>query len=57
LLTHDLRDQTVEWCNPGLALTAAEQFGAMGVLGSDIGPSTSAGVFVLDVNRPPRCRR
>ena len=57
LLTHDLRDQAVERGNPGLALTAAEQLGAMDVPGSNIGPSTGAGVFVLDVNRPPRCWR
>jgi hypothetical protein len=45
LLTHDLRDQAVERGNSGLLLTAAEQFGAMDVPGSDIGPSTGVGVF------------
>jgi len=57
LLAHDLSDQTFEGGDAGLALAAAEQLGAMDIPGRDIGPSTGATVFVLNVNRPPRSGR
>jgi hypothetical protein len=53
LLTHDLRDQSVEGSNPGLALAAAEQFGTVDVPGGDVGTGASAGVFMFHVDRPP----
>jgi len=54
LLAHDLSDETFEGSDAGLALAAAEQLGAMDIPGRDIGPSTGATVFVLNINRPPR---
>jgi hypothetical protein len=53
LFAHDLIDQTFERGNAGLAFAVAEQLGAMDIPGRNIGPSTGATVFVLDVDRSP----
>jgi hypothetical protein len=56
LLAHDLADQTMECRDAVLALTAAEQPGAMHVPRGEVGQRAGPRVFVLNIDRPPWCR-
>ena len=56
LFAHDLGDEAIERNNPGRALAAAEQLGAVDIPGRDIGAGTGAGIFMLHIDRPLRGR-
>src|SRR5580704_17286101 len=49
LLVHDFTDEALYRSHPVLDLTAAEDFGAVNVPGSQIGPGAFAKVLVLDL--------
>jgi hypothetical protein len=55
-LTQDLANKAVECRDAVLALAATEQLGSMHVPGGEIGKRASARIFVLNVDRAPRCR-
>ena len=55
-LAHDLSDKALERGDAVLALAAAEQLGAMHVPGGEISQRAGTRIFVLDIDRAPRCR-
>src|SRR5215469_4047225 len=51
-LGHYLAHQTIERCDPGLGLAAAEESGVVNIEGREVGPRTDAAVFMLDPSGP-----